>query len=329
MPTYTTTNDKVQYYLTYSSKRASKHRKIQRMNSISKSLETVGVYLDELFQRKSIRVLDEIAYLTTICGVIKIGAEKLAELAQTSVRTVYSAVKTIKQHKELGFLVGYLKSTHKYVFVDLKASNAPELLKDIFGLTDAQIAECFADPKTSTKPVISRHTDEISDANNITKNKNIKDIKTSTKKSEASSPTYRSFYLKLKELFKARRGSLNGFKQFTGIIYSKMKKIRSENDLKLSHNQLELIMYQSFDILLNKKGVKNEAAMLNAIITNKINDMTIPQASFSPMSNIKRTEPIPDWFMNRNEVVETTFTLEEKAEFEAQRAQILKDLGIQ
>ncbi|EAC2853245.1 TPA: hypothetical protein ACQZ2O_002867, partial [Listeria monocytogenes] len=80
MPTYTTTNDKVQYYLTYSSKRASKHRKIQRMNSISKSLETIGVYLDELFQRKSIRVLDEIAYLTTICGVIKIGAEKLAEL---------------------------------------------------------------------------------------------------------------------------------------------------------------------------------------------------------------------------------------------------------
>lgn len=33
--------------------------------------------------------------------------------------------------------------------------------------------------------------------------------------------------------------------------------------------------------------------------------------------------------MNRNEVIETTFTLEEKAEFEAQRAQILKDLGIQ
>ncbi|EKZ0681914.1 hypothetical protein RB041_003102, partial [Listeria monocytogenes] len=52
-------------------------------------------------------------------------------------------------------------------------------------------------------------------------------------------------------------------------------------------------------------------------------------ASFSPMSNIKHTEPIPDWFMNRNEVIETTFTLEEKAEFEAQRAQILKDLGIQ
>ena len=78
--------------------------------------------------------------------------------------------------------MGYLKSTHKYVFVDLKANNAPELLKDIFGLTDSQIAECFADPKTSTKPVISRHTDEISDANSITKNKTVKDIKTSTKK---------------------------------------------------------------------------------------------------------------------------------------------------
>ena len=88
-----------------------------------------------------------------------------------------------------------------------------------------------------------------------------------------------------------------------------MKKIRSENDLKLSHNQLELIMYQSFDILLNKKGVKNEATMLNAIIANKINDMTIPQVSFSPISNIRNTDPILEWFMSRNEVIETTFTL--------------------
>ncbi|EEO2782909.1 hypothetical protein ACULZG_003140, partial [Listeria monocytogenes] len=71
-------------------------------------------------------------------------------------------------------------------------------------------------------------------------------------------------------------------------------------------------------------------SLFKTLQQNQINDMTIPpQASFSPMSNIKHTEPIPDWFMNRNEVIETTFTLEEKAEFEAQRAQILKDLGIQ
>ena len=328
MTTYTTTNDKVQHYLTYSDKKASKHRKIQRINGIKESLESMGKYLDEFFSKKSMRIYDEISYLTTMCGVIKIGRDRLAELAKASKRTVSDVVTKIRKSQELGFFVGYLKDTHKYVFVDLKADNARELLKDIFGLSEVEIAHCFAHPPVAEKLRETRDTDDILVPNNITKNKTITNKKTFTKDGKSSLSTYRSFYGKLKDLFEARTGDLSDFKAYIGVIYGKMKKMRAEGMLGMSNSQLEQIMYQSLDVLLHKQGVKNPLAMLNAIINNKISDMTTPKATPSAAPAAKRTEVLPDWFATRHERVETVISAEEQAELEARRVAVLKKLGL-
>ena len=272
-----TTNQKVQFFLTYSNKRASKHKKIKRMQAIEHDLEQSNVFIDELFKCKSIRVLDEIVYLTTMAGVIKIGADKLAINSGVSERTVYNVVATIKAYKQIGIVVGYLKGSHKYVFVDLKHEDTHVLLASLFGLSQAQIAECFAVHENAKKPIVSSVESDFSSLNKITKkNKTLINKKTSTTDSKSSNSTNKvtSFYSKLKTLFEARKGSLNNFRAVVGVLYAKMRKIKADSDITLSHEQIEGIMYASLDALLNMQHVKNELAMLNAIIKNKINDVT-------------------------------------------------------
>lgn len=324
----TTTNKRVQFYLTYSDKRASKHLKIKRMQQLEQDLEKRGEYIDELFQRKTIRVLDEIAYLTTMCGVIKIGADRLANNADVSVRTVYNAVKTIKTNA-VGFYVGYLKNSHKYVFVDLKHKDAKAMLADLFKLSEREIAELFAVHfavhENVAKPVVSTVETNISDSNNKTnKLKDFKDIKTSTKDSKTS-PSNNNLYSRLKALFNARKGSLSNFKTFIGVIYGRMKKLKSDANMSLSHAQIEAIMYNSLDALLNMSNVKNELAMLNAIIKNKINDVLAPAAT-----NTKaRVELVPDWFESRNDDTKAPESKNSAAavDFEVERAKFLAKLG--
>lgn len=323
--TLTATNQKVQFFLTYSNKRASKHQKIKRMQQIEQDLEQSNVFMDELFKRKSIRVLDEIVYLTTMAGVIKIGADKLALNSGVSERTVYSAVATIKEYQQIGLVVGYLKNSRKYVFVDLQHEDAPTLLASIFGLSQAQIAERFAVWENAKKPAISSVESDFLSPNNIT-NKTLINKKTSTKDSESSNRTKKatSFYSKIKKLFEARRDSLHNFRVIVGVLYAKMRKIKADSSLTLSHAQLEGILYASLDALLNMQHVKNELAMLNGIINNKINDATKAVVS-KVQATTQRVEWIPAWFETRNEQEEKN--VDPHIDFEQERMKILAKLG--
>ena len=321
-----TTNSKVQFILTYCNKRPSKHQKIKRMQAIEHDLEQSNVFIDELFKRKSIRVLDEIVYLTTMAGVIKIGADRLAINSDVSERTVYSAVSVIKEYKQIGIVVGYLKNSHKYVFVDLKHEDASTLLASLLDLTQAQITECFAVHENAKKPIVSSVESEISSSNNTTKNKTLFNKKTSTTDSKSSNSTNKatSFYSKLKKLFEARKGTLNNFREFIGVLYGKMRKLKADSDITLSHAQIEGIMYSSLDALLNMQGVHNELAMLNAIMRNKINDAIKPVVS-KVQATKQRVELVPDWFENRND--NKAEKVEDSINFEAERAAILAKLG--
>ncbi|MGG2114223.1 hypothetical protein ABFY60_28025 [Lysinibacillus pakistanensis] len=164
------------------------------------------------------------------------------------------------------------------------------------------------------------------DLNYNNQNKSLKDIKTSTKEvSEQSN----NLYNRLKNLYKARIGSLEGFKPFVGVIYGSMKKIKAEDKLTLSHVQLESILYQSLDAAISASDqyVKtNRLALLSAIIRNKINDLTVLNSSAVPeKEKTRKVEVVPAWFATRHEQEEEV-TEEKKAYFAQERERILAKL---
>ena len=156
--------------------------------------------------------------------------------------------------------------------------------------------------------------------------KTIKDIKTSTKQ---SSNQRNNLYNRLKDLYQARTGSLEGFKAFVGVIYGSLKKIKAEDKLGLSNGHLETIMYQSLDAAISASDqyVKtNRLALLSAIIRNKINDLTVSNSSAAPeKEKSRKVELVPAWFATRHEQEEEV-TEEKKVYFAQERERILAKL---
>lgn len=97
-----------------------------------------------------------------------------------------------------------------------------------------------------------------------------------------------------------------------------MKKLKSNANMSLSHVQIEAIMYNSLNALLSMSNVKNELAMLNAIIKNKINDAVTPVVNRNA-----RTEYVPEWFENRNNDALVSCAQKTDSDFEVMRAAIL------
>lgn len=147
MATLTATNQRVQYYLTYSTNGPSTAAKCKRMEALKATLEGRNVMLDELFPNKQLAVLDHILYITSGAGIAKVGADRLAERCEVSVRTVMSAVKALKQTGE--FIVARLIKTQggvgKYIFIDKKHADFKEIMREVFSLSDYQIAELNAE----------------------------------------------------------------------------------------------------------------------------------------------------------------------------------------
>lgn len=146
MKTLTATNQRVQFYLTYTTDRPNKALKRDRLNQLEERLNDRGVMLDELFPNKQADVLDHILYITSAAGISKIGAETLAERCGASVRTVTSAVKALKSTGE--YIVGRLIKTKggagKYIFIDKKHPNFREIMREVFSLSDYKLADLLA-----------------------------------------------------------------------------------------------------------------------------------------------------------------------------------------
>lgn len=87
---------------------------------------------NQLFPKKKLLVLDEIIYLLSGAGICTIGAEKLAEKAGCSVRTVYSTVKSLKETGEV--IIGRLanKKLGKYIFVLKSHPDIHTILQEVF-----------------------------------------------------------------------------------------------------------------------------------------------------------------------------------------------------
>lgn len=143
----------------------------------------------------------------------------------------------------------------------------------------------------------------------------------------------KTFYQRLKELAQARKGAIPNFSKLMNIIFGRMKKLKKEA-VQLTHQQLENVMYQAFNALLLKKNVQNDEAMLNTIMTNKLNDILKP--THQPAASVK-TEQEPDWLEeNRRQWAakeaarqqEQAKRVDDDEDLEAYKQRVLAKLGL-
>lgn len=86
---------------------------------------------------KRYQVMDTIIYLLSGGGISKVSASTLAKKANASVRTVYSAVKALKE--TCLFLVGGMADgSNKYIFVYKNHADFQEILKNVFYLDEIE-----------------------------------------------------------------------------------------------------------------------------------------------------------------------------------------------
>lgn len=333
----TTPNKAVQTFITYGNKDGNRQAKSERLDQLEEVLATQGVYPGG----KVYRVLDKILYDLTYNGIVKVSREHLSRKLEVGLNTVSTAFKYLEQSKL--FILSRNKSGKTNngcrVIVDVQHVNLESILREVYHLTDREMAivkEEFKYPikhqnkhqDLAQNAVISTSNDSNLTLNYNNQNKTLKDIKTSTKQ---SSDKKNNLYNRLKDLYQARTGSLEGFKPFLGVIYGSMKKIKAEGNLTLSHVQLEAILYQSLDAAISASDsyVKtNRLALLSAIIKTKIKDLTMPSAPVTGKNAVRKVEKVPEWFATRHEEVAAEITDQEKLAFAKERERVLAKLGV-
>lgn len=328
----TTPNQAVQTFITYGNQKGNRQLKEERLQQLEEVLATQGIYPGG----KVHRVLEKLIYDLTYNGVIKVSREHLSKKLEVGLNTISTAFKYMDQSKL--FLLSRNKSGKTNsgcrVILDVQHVNFESILREVYHLTAYEIAIVKEDFKYLNKhqnkhqdlaqnAVISTPNGSNSDLNYNNQIKIIKDIKTSTKQ---ASDQKNNLYNRLKNLYQARTGSLEGFKPFVGVIYGSLKKIKAEDKLTLSNVQLESILYQSLDAAVSASDqyVKtNRIALLSAIIRNKINDLTI--SVVPEKEKTRKVEVVPAWFATRHEQEEEV-TEEKKAYFAQERERILAKL---
>ncbi|MEB2282915.1 hypothetical protein LAV73_23640 [Lysinibacillus xylanilyticus] len=331
----TTPNQAVQTFITHGNQKGNRQLKEERLQQLEEVLATQGIYPGG----KVHRVLEKLIYDLTYNGIIKVSREHLSNKLEVGLNTISTAFKYMEQSKL--FILSRNKSGKTNsgcrVILDVQHANFESILSEVYHLNSSEIAIVKDKFKQLNKyqnkhqdlaqnAVISTPNDSNLNLNYNNQNKLLKDIKTSTKQ---SSDKKNNLYTRLKNLYQARKGSLEGFKSFVGVIYGSLKKIKVEDKLTLSHMQLETIMYQSLDaaISANDQYIKtNRLALLSAIIQNKIKDVTVSISSATSSKNVSRkVEQVPAWFATRHEP-EEELTEEKKAYFAQERERILAKL---
>lgn len=139
----TASNERVQSYLLANTPPSTKAKET-RLDLFIQLIQKAGGFLSELFPRKQEQVLDEIIYLTSGSGIAKIGADRLAERADVSARTLSTVVNKIKTTDQ--YIVARINNGRagKYIFVDKLHANFKEIMDVVFNLDASQHAYQFA-----------------------------------------------------------------------------------------------------------------------------------------------------------------------------------------
>ena len=168
MTALTASNERVQHFIYTSPVKPSTKLKTVRLGLFEDIIKRAGKFISELFPNKQQKVLDEIIYLTSGCGIAKIGSDVLADRAGVSVRTVNTVVKKLKDDGQ--FLVARINRSRagKYIFVDKLHSNFKEIMDYVFSKNAEQFAYHFAEQVLSESLDTVRVKDEntVSNYNN-------------------------------------------------------------------------------------------------------------------------------------------------------------------
>lgn len=180
MTTFTATNQRVQFYLNYTTERPTTAAKRKRLEMFKDVLQDQGAMLDELFPSKQLAVLDHILFITSGAGIAKVGADKLAKSCNVSRSTVYNAVKALKETGE--FIVARLIKSKggagKYIFVDKKHANFKEIMREVFAFSDVKFNKQFVEQKMTETfgPVSIKDEKQTSNLNIFFNSKQEKEI---------------------------------------------------------------------------------------------------------------------------------------------------------
>lgn len=160
----TANNERVQAYMLGNTP-PSTNAKRKRLDLFKELLEKAGTFLSELFPNKQEHVMDEILYLTSGCGIAKIGADRLAERTNTSIRTVSTVVSKLKKTSQ--YIVARINSGRagKYIFVDKLHPNFREIMDVIFRIDASQFAYQVACLTPSQNVDVTGSNDENSSSN--------------------------------------------------------------------------------------------------------------------------------------------------------------------
>lgn len=143
-------NKDVQRYIQHG-ERSGTNLKNSILAAIEESVINAGISFESLFPSKTKRkaVLDEIMFLLSGPGICKVESKTLAKKVGCSVRTVFDAVKNLKETEEV-LVCGLADGKNKYVFVLKSHPNFKSIMKEVFFIEDAeQIAGQIAEQENA------------------------------------------------------------------------------------------------------------------------------------------------------------------------------------
>ncbi|ASV69060.1 helix-turn-helix domain-containing protein [Cytobacillus kochii] len=119
------------------------------LDQLEKAITEAGESFYKLFPRNTKRteVLDSIMYLLSGNGICKIESKTLANKVGCSVRTVYTAVRHLKE-SGLVLVAGLADGQNKYVFVLKSHANFKQIMHEVFFIDDLSEIEAVENGKS-------------------------------------------------------------------------------------------------------------------------------------------------------------------------------------
>lgn len=195
----------------------------------------------------------------------------------------------------LRFIQGHNStSANVVVFNTYKEAYAYKIAKDKLDLVKAQ--ELLADHYKSAHKMLNIYGEAVQIVSEVDDAKRKKSLEAPQEPQKQL-----TLYQRLIKAYKPKdEHQMAKFKELVSIVYRLIKEYK--NKFNFNQSQLEQLMLESFDTLLNKDGVKNQAAMLSVIIRNKVSRLTTPyiapqKAPEAPQNR----EIVPEWFDSRND----------------------------
>lgn len=134
-------NQKVQNFINNNKNGDYKKTKYKMIGEFKEILLETGKIYEELFPRIKSRVVEYLFFLTSTCGIWKIGAEALVEKIGCSISSVYNTVALLKKTGVFEVARIANNGAGKYIFVNKLHPNFTKIMEEVFNLSPSEIDE--------------------------------------------------------------------------------------------------------------------------------------------------------------------------------------------